>query len=34
MQNKANVKMGNINISTATLKAYANKSASGGNNEP
>jgi hypothetical protein len=25
MQNKANVKMGNINISTATLKTYANK---------
>jgi hypothetical protein len=25
MQNKANVKMGNINISKATLKAYANE---------
>jgi len=25
MQNKANVKMGKMNISTATLKAYANK---------
>jgi hypothetical protein len=25
MQNKANVKMGNINISTAKIKAYANK---------
>ena len=25
MQNKANVKMGNININTAILKAYANK---------
>jgi len=33
MQNKANVKMGNINISIAKTKAYANESASGGNNE-
>jgi hypothetical protein len=33
MQNKANFKMGNINISTARAKAYAKESASGGNNQ-
>ena len=32
-QNKANFKMGNINISIARTKAYAKESASGGNNE-
>jgi len=33
MQNKANFKIGNINISITRTKAYANESASGGNNE-
>src|SRR4030042_2176645 len=33
MQNKPNVKMGNMNISIVATKPYPNESASGGNNE-